>query len=295
MSAITKRVGLSVVLVFSAASQALAQTDLPKSQPNLLQIYREELKLGHAADHEKVEAGWPAAYEKAKSPYYYLAFVSLTGAQEAWFISPFDSHQAIADWMKFERDNAVLAAELARLQRADAEHLNGWRSIQAVARKELSHGDFPDTSKQRFWEISTFRIRPGHEADFAAAAKAFAGAVTRAGADTGFRVYQVIAGMPTPTYFVFSSLTSYGAFDKMMADDETIMKAMTEADQKVFKKFFDEAVISSDTQRFELNPQMSYVSAEIRASDPAFWMPKKPVMKKTTTTDAPKPKGPGSR
>lgn len=84
-----------------------------------------------------------------------------------------------------------------------------------------------------------------------------------------------------------------------MSDDESINKAMTEADQKVFQKFFNEAVISIDSQRFALNPAMSYVSAEVRASDPAFWMPKRPAVKKTTS-DARKPKaaagsGSGSR
>src|SRR6185436_7635458 len=51
---------------------AIAQT-LPTSQPNMITIVREEVKLGRDADHANVEAGWPAAYEKAKSPDYYLA------------------------------------------------------------------------------------------------------------------------------------------------------------------------------------------------------------------------------
>lgn len=281
-------VGFGVALALCAANVALAQTGLPTTQPNLLQITREEVKVGHAADHEKTEAGWPAAYDKAKSPYYYLAFVSLTGPPEAWFVTPFESHQAAGESMKQERGDAVLAAELARLSRADAEHISNLRTIQAIARKELSHGDYPDTAKQRFWEITTFRVRPGHEGDFEAAAKAYGAAVTRAGTSVSFRVYQVIAGMPTPTFLVFSSVTSFAAFDKGMSDDLAIMKAFNEQDQKVFQKFFNEAVITSDTQRFELNPQMSYVSAEVRASDPAFWMPrKKPATKPTTSPTKP--------
>ena len=283
MSMKKNTMGLGAALALSAANTAFAQTGLPTTQPNLLQIYREELKVGHAAEHEKVEAGWPAAYEKAKSPYYYLALVSLTGPAEAWFVAPYESHQALGESMKLDRGNAVLAAELARLQRADAEHLTQGRTIMAVARKDLSHGEYPETAKQRFWEITTFRVRPGRDADFAAAAKAYSAAVTRSGKVASYRVYQVSAGMPTPTYLVFSSLTSFAGFDTMMSDDEAITKAMTEADQKLFQKFFTEGLISSDTQRFELSPTMSYVSAEVRASDPAFWMPKKPAVKKTTS------------
>ncbi len=280
---------LAGALALCAANTALAQTGLPTTQPNLLQIYREEVKVGHLAEHEKIEVGWPAAYEKAKSPYYYLAFVSLTGVPEAWFVSPFESHQALGESMKLERENSFLASELPRLQRADAEHLTGLRSIQATARKDLSHGDYPDTAKQRFWEITTFRVRPGHEAEFAAAAKAYGAAVTRSGKPTSYRIYEVIAGMPTPTYFVFSSVTSYADFDKTMSDGEAVMKAASDEHQKAFQKFFTEGLISSDTQRFELNPQMSYVSAEVRASDPAFWMPKKKPAAKPTTSAEPKP------
>jgi hypothetical protein len=281
--------GFAAALTLCAANTALAQTGLPTTQPNLLQIIREEVKVGHAAEHERIEAGWPAAFEKAKSPYYYLALVSLTGAPEAWFVAAFDSHQALGESMKLERDNSLLGVELARLQRADAEHVTGLRSIQAVARKELSHGDYPDTAKQRFWEVTTFRVRAGHEAEFAAAAKAYGSAVTQSGKGSSYRVYQVMAGMATPTYLVFSSVTSFADFDKTMADDEAIMKAASEENQKTFQKFFTEGLISSDTQRFELNPQMSYVPAEVRASDPAFWMPKKKPAAKTTTSAAPKP------
>ena len=288
-----KNLGLGAALVLCATNTALAQSGMPTSQPNMLQIFREEVKVGHNTEHEKVELGWPAAYEKAKSPYYYLALVSLTGPSEAWFVSPYDSNQAIGESMKFERGNPTLSAELARLQRADADHLNNLRSIVATARKDLSRGDFPDLAKQRFYEVTTFRVRPGQEASFVAAAKAYGEVCARSGRAVSYRIYQVVAGMPSATYLIFSSLTGLDGFDKMMSDDEAVNKAMTEADQKVFQKFFTEALVSSDTQRFEVNPQMSYVSAEVRASDPAFWMPKKPVVKKTTT--APPPEKPAAK
>src|SRR5256885_938086 len=163
---ITGRVTLFMVLV--GGTTAFAQS-LPTSQPNVIQIYREEVKVGHEADHAKTEAGWPAAFEKAKSPYFHIGLASLTGPTEAWFVVPFDSHSAIADSLKRRSDDPILAAELARLQRADAEHITSVRSIQAVARKDLSRGAFPDPGKQRFYEITVFRVRPGHEAEFAAA------------------------------------------------------------------------------------------------------------------------------
>lgn len=297
MSMIKSTMGLAVASALWMPGTALAQTGLPTSQPNLLQIYREEVKVGHGAEHEKVEVGWPAAYQKAKSPYYYLALVSLSGPPEAWFVTPFESHAALGESLKFERGNPALAAELARLQRADAEHVTGLRMIQAMARKDLSHGAYPELAKQRLYSLTTFRVRPGREEDFAAAAKAHGAATVRASTGAAYRVYQVVAGMPGPTFLVFSSVTSFADLDKAMMNGEAVMKSANEDERKALQKFSTEALISADTQRFEVNPAMSYVSSEVRASDPGFWMPKKPAVKKSPPpTPAQKPAaGSGSR
>jgi len=275
--------GRATLLMFLIGSGNALGQSLPTSQPSLVQIFREEVKVGHGADHVKTEAGWPAAFEKAKSPYFSLALVTLTGPSEAWFIVPFESHQAIGDSLKRESDDPVLSAELARLSRADAEHITSLRSIQAVARKDLTRGAFPDTAKQRFWEITVFRVRPGHQADFEAAAKAYGAAAGRSAPATSYRVYQVIAGMPTPTYLVFTSVVSFGEFDKMMADGDATMKGASPEERAALQKFSTDALISQETQRFRLDPEMSYVPKEVRAQDPAFWMPKKPAVKRPTS------------
>src|SRR5262245_47896612 len=182
MSRVLRTTVLLLLAIGGTAVAASAQ-GLPTSQPGLLYVAREEVKVGHAADHPKVEAGWPAAYEKAKSPYYYIALVSLSGTPEAWFVSPFENHAAFGDSLKRESDDPVLSAELDRLSRADAEHINSVRLIQAVARKELSHGTFPEVAKQRFYEISIFRVKPGHEPGFVDAAKAYGAAAGRGAPD----------------------------------------------------------------------------------------------------------------
>ena len=161
---------------------AIAQT-LPTSQPNMITIVREEVKLGRDADHAKVEAGWPAAYEKAKSPDYYLAMTSMTGAPEAWYVTAYASHAAIGDSLKREDGDAVLTAELTRLRRADADMITSVRVMQARARTDLSYGAYPDLAKQRFFEMTWFRVRPGHELQFEAAGKAYGAAAKRTGAN----------------------------------------------------------------------------------------------------------------
>jgi hypothetical protein len=261
-----------VVLSMAAAGAAVAQT-LPTTQPAYLQIFCEDVKVGHGAEHAKVEAGWPAAYEKAKSPYTYIALTSMTGPSQAWFVVPFESHEAMEDAMKRDEE-APLAATLDGLRRSDAEHLTATRSILAMARKDLSRGAFPDTTKQRFYEVTIFKVKPGHGRNFEAAAKAYGAAAERGAPQAGFRVYEVLAGMPVPTYVVFSSVTSYAGFDKTMADDQATMKAMTADERTTLEKFSMEGLAGSETIRFRLDPAMSYVPPEVRAQDPGFWKPK---------------------
>lgn len=260
---------LFVASLAAGAGAAVAQP-LPTTQPNFLQIYREEVKVGHGADHAKVEAGWPAAYEKAKNPYTYIALTSLTGPGEAWFVVPFQSQEAMGDALERD-DEPSLAASLDTLRKQDAEHVSGFRSILAMARKDLSRGAFPDTAKQRFYEVTIFRVRPGHSRGFEAAAKAYGAAAERGAPESSYRVYEVMAGMPSPTYLVFSSVTSYGGFDKAMAADQAAMKGATSEEMNALQKFSVEGLVNTETIRFRLDPRMSYVPAEVRAQDPQFW------------------------
>jgi len=260
-----------LTLACGAPAVALAQGQgLPTSQPSFVTIVREQVKVGRAAEHARIEAGWPAAYGRANSPDYYLAMTSMTGQPEAWYIIPSASHAAYAETM---RRDATMSEELDRLSRADAEVLDGFRRIQAVARPDLSMGAYPDLSKQRFWEISIVRVRPGHEQEFDAAAKAYGTAAQRSAPNSQFRIYSVIAGMLTPTYIIFSSVVNYGDFDQMFADGMKTMQNANAAEQAALQKFSTDGTLSWETNRFRLDPKQSYVSREVRASDAAFWGP----------------------
>lgn len=245
-------------------------TGLPTTQPSMVTIIREQVKVGRAADHARIESGWPAAYGRANSPDYYLAMTSMTGTPEAWYLIPSANHAAYAETM---RRDVGMQEELDRLSRADAEVLDGIRTIQAMARPDLSMGAFPDLSKQRFWEISIVRVRAGHEQDFDAAAKAYGTAAQRSAPNAQYRIYQVIAGMQTPTFIIFSSVANYGEFDQMFADGMKTMQNATAAEQAALQKFSTDATLSWETNRFRLDPKQSYVSREVRATDPAFWGP----------------------
>ena len=250
-----------------------AQPGLPTTQPKMLTIVRESVKPGMAADHAKHEAGWPAAFEKAKSPDFYIALTSLTGSPQGWYVVPTESNAALAESMKREDKDPVLGAELARLSRRDAEFINGVSVLQAVGRPDLSFGNFPETAKARFYEIAIFTVKPGQTEAFDKILKTYAAIRKRVAPDSSYRFYAVTAGMQTPSYIVFTSIDDYAKFDQVMATHAKTLSSPTPEEKAIFDTWRD-VVIREEIQRFRLDPVQSYVPRETREKDPEFWMPK---------------------
>jgi hypothetical protein len=274
-----RKTSLGLTLLALAAggtTTALAQ-GIPTTQPKFLHVIREQVKVGRSADHSKWEAGWPAAFEKAKSPDTYIALESITGPAEVLYVVPSASQAAYGESMARQDADPVLSAEMERLSRGDVEFVSEVTSVDAVARPDLSHGAFPDISKMRFWEITTFHVKPGRGEDFAAAAKAWASASARSAPNASWRTYEVVAGAPGGTFLVFGSVASFAEFDQGMADSEATWKGLTYEERSALQKYDNEAAISTNTNRYRLDPRQSYVPAETRQKDPAFWMAKAAV------------------
>ena len=259
-----------LIAVSMLAGNARAQ-GMPTSQPGVLTINIEELKVGASADHEANESGWPKAFAKARSQYYYLALEAITGTPEIWFVSPYQSWTAEGESMKQNRADATLSAELDRLWKADGPYLASARTVQAIARPDLSYGTFPDLGLVRFYEVTTFRIRPGHEQGWDAAAKVYMENAKRSAPGMSYRVYQVTGGMPGGTYLIFSTANSYGEFDKQMAEGNAMWEKVSPQDMGTLQKTMSDDVMSVITQRYRVSSTMSFVSPEARAKDPIFW------------------------
>src|SRR3569832_223766 len=110
-----KKVAMGVLgaLLMAGVLPVVAQDDGARPAPKVLQIYREMVKPGKSAAHEKLEAGWPKAYKASKNPAQYLAMTAITGPSEAWFVSGYDSYEAWEKQTKSEDSEAVLNAELS--------------------------------------------------------------------------------------------------------------------------------------------------------------------------------------
>ncbi|MBM3881188.1 MAG: hypothetical protein FJ387_15945 [Verrucomicrobia bacterium] len=258
-----------IALVGLGQMVGLLAQDLPKTQPKLLTIIREEVKVGRNAAHARHEAGWPAAFEKAKSPDYYLALTSVTGPNEAWYIIPSESNAAIGERMKREAADPVLSAELERLAAGDADHVQSVRAAQAIAWPDWGLGAFPDLAKARFLHITRFQVAPGQWLRFEASAKAYRAARERVNSKVGYRIYEVTSGMPALTFLAVTSVESYGEFDTSFAEHVAAIQKATPEEAALFAK--QDMIVHQEAAIFRVDPKQSYVSKEVRATDPEFW------------------------
>ncbi len=283
-----KRILFVMLLMLAAPSvgsffSTLAQTPAPQPPPKVLRIGREEVKPYVDAAHVKVETEWVAIFAKANWPVHSIAMTSMSGPPEAWFVSGYDSFAAIEkENQEFEK-HPTLSADVARLGKLDNELLHGLRGIIATLDEELSYRPAVNLAQVRYFWVETFRVRPGHYAEFAQHRRIINAAHEKANIDEHWAVYYVEAGMPAGTVLVFHPLKSLKEVDQFPGMHGTAYAAALGAEnQKKMNELQAAYTLSLESNYFAINPQMSYPAKELIAADPAFWKPK-PVAKPAAT------------
>lgn len=274
--------GGGTVLTFVLAGSLAAQN--MGGPPAYLQIFREQVKFGRNGAHVQTETGWPRAFGRAKIKNNYLALTSTYGPNEAWFV---EGHATVADIDAANKSISAapgLQAELDRLSQADAANVSASDGILARYVPEASNPVEVNVGETRVWEVSIFRVRPGKEASFFEGANLFKSIVQQAKVNDSWASFEVQAGMPGPTYLVFSPHKTLAEIDQNTGAGAAIGKVMNE---EMMKKFgtISEGFVSVQTLVFTVSPEMSYPMPEWVAADPAFWN-KKPML------PAPKPAAP---
>ncbi len=266
---------LKALILLAAFVLAVAAPAYSQSAPApLLQIIREEVKVGRAAAHEKIEAGWPRAFAKASWPYSYVALDSVTGPREAWFVARWKSFADYEKSLAEESASAVLQAQLQALSAQDAEAINSTRNIVALYRPGLSHNPRPGMAGVRYMRVYTFRVRPGREPEFAEIVKIYKEALSKSDPDAHWGTYQVLTGMPGPTYIAFASMKSLAEMEPSPEREGRMMSALGEENAKKLSRLQSDSTISVEVNLFAVSPKMSYVTTEFAAVEPDFWHPR---------------------
>lgn len=268
-------------LALLCVSVAIAQ-DAPTPPPAMIQIYREEVKPGKLSAHTKTEAAFVRDFKAAKASPDYTAFVTVTGPDEAWFISRYESYAAYGKDMKDVESNVALKAELDRDSAADGELLSSERSIVAGYRADLSYRPGVSIPLTRFIQISIIRVRPGHNAEFEENRKIIKTAHEKLSLKFNYSVYQVRSGMPAGTFLLLTYFKSLADLDAAaVMHGKEYEDAIGESGVKKLNENAASALIGTDTMIMAVDPKMSYPSKETINADPAFWVPKPaaPAMK----------------
>lgn len=266
-----------VSLALCSISVALAQAQGPVPPPKVLAIYREYLKPGKSGTlHEKTEAAFVQAVERAKWPEHYLAVNSLTGPTRALFLFGYESLEAWENDMQATEKNTAFAAALDRAGIADGELLSSTDAATFLYREDLSFAAPLSIAEMRYFSIVDVHVRPGHSSEFEEMIKLWNDARTKAKVDVHLAVYQIYAGGSSLlTYLNFAPLKSLAGLEaRNAANAKAVDDALGEEGRKKRDSLMASSVESVDRQLFIFSPKMSYPPEAWVTADPDFWKPK---------------------
>ena len=260
----------TVGVVFAQEKEASG----PMPPPKVLIVDREFTKPGKAGSaHEKSESAFVQAFTRAKWESHYLAATSMTGRNRTLFFIPYDSFEAAEKDNLAMAKNASLSAAIDRAAAGDGDALSETDAAILVLNEEQSLRATVDIAQMRYFEISLFRVKPGHGHDWDELVKLVKAAYERM-PDVRWATYEVMYGQEGRTFVVITPRKSLAEIDKEMANDKDFASNMGEDGMKKLGELEAAAIESSQSNLFQFNPAMSYVyDAWIKAA-PDFWKPK---------------------
>ena len=268
---------LALVVLLTAGISGIAfGQDKPAGNmpPKVLVITREYTKPGRSGtQHEKAESAFVQAVTRAKWPTHYLAVESLSGPSRALFLTGYDSFAAWEKDTLATQKNATLSAALDRAYAADGELLSETDGVALAFREEYSLRPEVDIAHMRYFEISRFQVKQGHDKDWDEIVKLVTAAYKKI-PDAHWATYSAVYGSPDTTYIIFNPMKSAAEIDKNFAANKDFEAAMGEEGMKKLAGLSAAAIESSQTNLFAFNPRMSYPADDWVKADPEFWKPK---------------------
>ena len=242
--------------------------------PKVLMITREFVKPGKAgAVHEKSESAFVQAMSRAKWPTHYFAVSALTGKPRVLFLTGYDSFEAL------EKDNAAieknksLSAELDRAAVADGELLSEMDSVALTYDEDQSLRAPVDIAHMRYFEISLYRVRPGHRHDWEELVKLVKQGYDKI-PDMHWAVYDAVYGQEGRVYVIFIPMKSAKEIDEGFGHDKQFAEVLGEDGMKRLSELEGSAIEFSQSNLFQFSPKMSYPPDAWVKADPDFWKPK---------------------
>jgi hypothetical protein len=246
----------------------------PMLPPKVLVASREYTKPGKSGmQHDKTESLFVQAMMHAKWPTHYLAMESLSGKSRALFFTGYESFEAWEKDTKTTENNAALMAALDHAGVVDGDLLSETDNTVLAFREEYSLRPEVDIAHTRYFEISAWQVKQGHDKDWDEIVKLVKAAYDKM-PDVHWAAYQAVYGFPDTTYIIFNPMKSLEEVDKNFAANKDFEAAMGKEGMKKLSELSAAAIELSQTNLFAINPRMSYPAEEWVKGDPEFWKPK---------------------
>lgn len=265
-------VGFAFAAIAPAHAQDQSASANHRQPPNILVVNTEFVKPGNLGGaHEKTEAALADTLRGAHSTDHYIGLVSLTGRSRAVFFHLFDS---FADWQKSvgaDMQNASISGTMDSGSAADGALLDGYMTSVYHFRKDLSLNSGADIGQTRYFELTLFRIRSGHEKDWDTVVKMFSDADAKI-PGTHWDMFEKMYGEHSgDTYLLAVPMNSLAEEDATMGNHDKL-KDIVGADQLQKMMTLANATIESvESNLFVINPKMSYMQSAVTKEAPEFW------------------------
>lgn len=276
----SKKMGHALIFCILAGTvSTLAAQSSPDGvtpPPKVLVIFREFVKPGKSgAPHQKTESAFVQAMTAAKWPTRYLAMDSMSGKPRSLFFTGYDSFAAWEKDNKATEQNATLSAALDRAAVADGELLASADGSVLIYREDLSLNANVNIAQYRYFEISRFVVRQGHDKEWEALVKMYSDGFAKAAPNVRWATYSSMYGQDNGgVYIVLTPLKSLAEVDGESGDNKKFEAQLGEDGMKKLAELTAACVESTQTNLFSFSPKMSYPRDEWVKTDPGFWKPK---------------------
>ena len=269
-----KSILFGISLVAASGLFAIAQDEV--TPPKVIQLQREFIKPGKAgAIHDKSEANYVAAMNHGKLQGHYVALNSMSGKTRELFLTGYPTFAAWEADNKIVEKSAALTAELDHAATVDGELLQDSDSAIATYDEELSYHPHGDVSHARYFEVSVFKVKPGHRHDWHELTKMVKDGNEKGGTSSHWAAYEVAYGAEDGTYIILSADKSMAEIDQGFAESKKFVEAMGGPEGMAkLDKLYGDTVESSRSELFSVNPKQSYADEAWIKANPEFWKPK---------------------
>ncbi len=253
-----KRLLCGVCLVAALQAQ-------PSSPSRILQIHRERLLPGSAAQYRAVQADAAQICRQTPCPNPYLAIQSVTGPAEVWFLNGFDTLETMERIWNAYSNNQTLMEELSSIAAKKATLAADPRTLLARYRDHLSYDTGAPLARMRYVSIETVYVRPGGVDDYEQSRALVRTSCERRKAPDSRLVYEIFSGAEGRVFLILTPIRSITESERVRGrETEPAMRAK-------IAELVRASVASSETALFVLSPAMSSVSKDFAEADPDFW------------------------